>query len=328
MLSRKSLTSFLMSSALFMTFGASLQAQDMEDFKQRMADAAAMTKKDLGEALRQYLEIRILYAGPQVDYSLGRSYQRLYQCENAQYYFTQVMVAYDLPANDAIYTRAVKDYDAIATCDAWQKVYLTCAIPAGGYVMIDDERVSECWDRPFSLPDGEHTFRLVAADGTEHVIKHTAQSGAEDATINLTMPAEKVVEEKIVEITKSVEYKDRFHPALYWGLISGGVLFLAGSGWFSAMANHALIDVQRWDDTYVITNDETAKKKADDARDKVKLGNTLLYTSLGIGGALAITGVTLAIVNAISPKEVVESDISANITPFDGGVMMGLGLKF
>lgn len=328
MLSRKSVTSFLMSCALLMTFSASVQAQDMDDFKKRMADAAAMTKKDLSEALRQYLEIRILYAGPQVDYSLGRTYQRLYQCENAQYYYTQVMVAYDLPADDAIFSRAAKDYDAIATCDAWQKVYLTCAIPAGGHIMIDDQSINECWDRPFSLPDGEHIFKLVDADGTEHVVKQTTVSGGEDIKIDLAMPPKTVVEEKVVEITKTVEYKDRFHPALYWGLISGGVLFLAGSGWFSAMANHALVDVQRWDDAYVITNEPSAKKKADDARDKVKLGNTLLYTSLGIGGALAITGVTLAIINAVSPKEVVESDLSANVTPLDGGVMMGLGLKF
>jgi hypothetical protein len=328
MLSKKSVTSFLMSCALMMTFGASLQAQDMEDFKQRMADAAAMTKKDLSEALRQYLEIRILYAGPQVDYSLGRTYQRLYQCENAQYYYTQVMVAYDLPAEDATFSRAAKEYDTIATCDAWQKVYLTCAIPAGGYVMIDDQRINECWDRPFSLPDGDHTFKLVDADGKEHVVTQSTMSGGEDIRIDLAMPAQTVVEEKIVEVTKTVEYRDRFHPALYWGLISGGVLFLAGSGWFSAMANHALVDVQRWDDAYVITKEESAKKKADDARDKVKLGNTLLYTSIGIGSALAISGITLAIINAVSPKEVIEPDLSANITPLDGGVMMGFGLKF
>ena len=328
MLSRKSLTSFLLSGAIFMTLGASLQAQDMEDFKKRMADAAAMTKQDLGEALRQYLEIRILYAGPQVDYSLGRTYQRLHQCENAQYYFTQVMVAYDLSAEDPIYQRAVKDYDTIASCDAWQKVHLTCEIPKGGYVMIDDERIHECWDRPFSLPDGEHTFRLVSPDGKEHVVTHTATSASEDARIDLAIPPETIVEEKIVEQIKIVEQKDRFHPALYWGLISGGVLFLAGSGWFNAMAKDALIDVQRWDDAYIMIGDETAKKKADDARDKVKTRNALFYTSLGIGGALAISGVTLAILNAVSSDDAESSDMSANVAPTEGGVMMGVGLKF
>ena len=125
-----------------------------------------------------------------------------------------------------------------------------------------------------------------------------------------------------------MEQKDRFHPALYWGLISGGVLFLAGSGWFNAMAKDALIDVQRWDDAYIMIGDDTAKKKADEARDKVKTRNALFYSSLGIGGALAISGITLAILNAVSADDAESSEISANVAPTEGGVMMGVGLKF
>ena len=151
--------------ASLMAFSAVAQAQDMEEFKTRMGTAAAATKVDMNEALRQYLEIRIQYAGPEVDYSLGRAYQRMNQCSEAQYYFTQVMVAYDLPETNPIYKRAVNAYDEIADCESWQKVMVECSVPVGGHAVIDGEQLSECWDRAYSFKDGEHVIELVDKDG-------------------------------------------------------------------------------------------------------------------------------------------------------------------
>ena len=306
-------------------------AQDMEDFKNRMASAAAMMKEDASEALRQYLEIRVQYAGPEVDYSLGRAYQRLYQCEDSQHYYTQVMVAYELPDSNPIYKRATSAFDEIAPCAAWQKVKLTCAMPAGGYVQINNEKMSSCWDRPFSLPDGEHTFKLVGPDGKSKEITFKAQTGQPDAQLELALEAEKVEVERLVEVEKSYYYKDKFHPALYWGLIAGGLAVAGVGGVFYGMANAARTDEQKYSDLAVLyggqENDYTAKAEA--ANKDVQLNNILTYTMLGIGGGIAVTGIVLAIVNAVSDKELVEMEnVNAFVTPTDSGISMGFGVKF
>ena len=68
----------MLTSAILSSLSATAFAQEeVEDFKVRMADAAAMAKQDISEALRQYLELRVQFQGPQIDYSLGRAYQRL-----------------------------------------------------------------------------------------------------------------------------------------------------------------------------------------------------------------------------------------------------------
>ena len=73
----KTLKILLISVVMFGMFSSVAVAQDLEVFKTRMAEAAEMTKKDMSEALLKYLEIRADFAGPEVDYSLGRVYQRL-----------------------------------------------------------------------------------------------------------------------------------------------------------------------------------------------------------------------------------------------------------
>ena len=328
--------SLFCAAALLLGGVAPAYGQDMEDFRARMARAASMTREDMSEALRQYLEIRVQYAGPEVDYSLGRAYQRLFQCEEAQYYYSQVMVKYDLADDNVTYQRAVKDFDEIAHCVDWQKVYLDCAIPAGGHVLVGNERVNQCWGRPFALPDGEHIFKLVSEDGKEKVVTFTATSGAADARVALAFEVEQVMVEQVIESEQHFILRERFHPALYWGLITGGVLILGGGGGtFAALANRAQVDVERNEAKYAVllaTDEEramAARRRADDARDRVKLNNTLMYTSFGVGGALVITGVTLAVISAVSPRVRVEkTNVEAFVSPSAGGLMMGFGMSF
>ncbi|MCL2325235.1 MAG: hypothetical protein FWC40_01840 [Proteobacteria bacterium] len=322
--------------ALLLAGVAPAYGQDMEDFKARMARAASMTQENMSEALRQYLEIRAKYAGKEVDYSLGRTYQRLFQCEEAQYYYEQVMIKYDLPDDDPIYQRAVKDFDQIAHCRDWQKVYLDCAIPAGGHVLIGSERVNQCWERPFALSDGEHTFKLVSETGREKVVTFAAKSGAADARIALAFDVEQVVVEQVIATEQHFVLQERFHPALYWGLITGGVLIMGGGGGgFAALSNRALVDVERNEVKYEVLlatepdRANAAKQRANEARDRVKLHNTLMYTSFGVGGALVVTGVTLAVISAVSPRVRVEkTNVEAFVAPSAGGLMMGFGMSF
>ena len=323
----------LLMSAILAGIGTNVCAQEIAEFKTRMADAAAMTKQDLSEALRQYLEIRVQYSGPEIDYSLGRAYQRMSQCTEAQNYYTQVMVNYNLPENNPIYQRAVKDFDAISDCTSWQKFYLDCEIPAGGYVMIDEERVNTCWKRPYALSPGEHKFVLVSADGKQEVVTVKAVNSKPDEHVKLALKrVEKVEVEKRVEVEKTYEVKDKFHPALYWGLMVGGAALIAGGGFFSAYANHAYADEKEYAYKHALFDtptDNTYQKKADDAHDKVKLGNALMYSFIGVGGAAVATGVALAIVNAVSEKERVETgDVSAYAAPLSDGVSMGIHLNF
>ncbi|MBO4349383.1 MAG: hypothetical protein J6A01_00355 [Proteobacteria bacterium] len=320
----------LLLSAIFAGIGSSAYAQEMEEFKARMADAAAMTKQDLSEALRQYLEIRVQFSGPEVDYSLGRAYQRMNQCKDAQQYYTQVMVNYNLPETNSIYQRAVKAFDEISNCDAWQKFYLECEIPTGGYVMIDEERIGTCWQRPYSLAPGDHKFMIVDASGKSETVNVKAALSKPDEHVKLAIHRVETVEvEKRVEIEKTYEMKEKFHPALYWGLMLGGAVLVAGGGFFSAYANHAYSDEKDYAYKYAIWGDDSYKKKADDAHDQVKLGNTLMYTFVGIGGAAAITGAVLAIVSAVSEKERVEvNDVSAYASPLQDGVSFGIHMNF
>ena len=309
-------------------------AQDREEFKARMAEAASVMKTDVSEALRMYLEIRTVFAGAEVDYSLGRAYQRLGQCENAKFYYTQVMVAYELSETSAIYQRAVSAFDEISSCDAWQKVNLKCEIPVDGYVMVDNERLSSCWDRPFSMSDGEHTFKVVAPDGRENVKTLSFQSGNAPQNLSLFIEPEIVEVDKTVEIEKQVEVRERFHPGLYWGLIAGGVAVVGIGGIFGALANDARVDEQKWADymgVYGTSPDKynDYKKKRDSAHDDVKRNHALMYSFIGVGAAVAATGVALAIVSAVSDKAAVENDtVSTYVMPNRDGVFMGIRWQF
>ena len=120
----KSSIKILLMSAIPLSVSTTASAQEAVDFVARMAEVAAVAKQDLPEALRQYLELRVHFESPDLDYSIGRTYQRMNQCKEAQHYLTQVMVNYNISETSPAYQRAVQDFDKIADCDTWQKFYL------------------------------------------------------------------------------------------------------------------------------------------------------------------------------------------------------------
>lgn len=316
-------------------FSAAAQAQDMEEFKKRMGAAAIATKVDMNEALRQYLEIRVQYAGPEIDYSLGRAYQRMNQCEKAQYYFTQVMVAYDLPEDNPVYTLAVNAFDEIASCGAWQQVTVECSVPVGGRLVIDGEQLSECWDRPYSLNDGEHKMELIDKDGKKIEKIITTKSGEEPTKVEIAFPAEVKEFEKVVEVENVVTEEEKFHPALYWGLIAGGAAVVAIGGFLNGYAGDAKVDEQMYAYMHALSTSEKNReyyaKKRDDAHNSVKARNIAMYTLIGVGSAAVISGAALAIVSAVSGKERVAVDddrVKAYFSPSADGVAFGLGMNF
>lgn len=300
-----------------------LAEPDLEAYKQRMEQAAAKSKAgELTSALVDYLEIRVSYAGPEVDYSLGRMYQRLYQCTQAQHYYTQLMMAYDLANNHPIYQRAIEGYDQIAACQSWGTVQVTCTgADDASWIEIDGEKLGQCWGRPYHLPAGEHVFALKSASGKQ-VEKKLSVADQTKETLTLELPKDVAVKTKEIKVTEEYILKERFAPELYWGLIVGGTAVMGVGGVFAALAYKDMVDVQKFED-------RQNKERAQKARDGVKLNKILTYSALGVGGALAASGITLAIISALSDKErVAVNNTTAYIAPSPDGVMLGFGMQF
>ena len=243
------------------------------------------------------------------------------------------MVTYNLPEKNPIYQRAVKAYDEIASCGDWQKVYLDCEIPAGGYVLIDGERVAACWERAYSFSPGEHVVKLVDAKGKTKEVKHKAVNGSKEQRIHLAFDVEQVEIEKVVKEEHTYYMKETFSPHLYWGLIGGGLALVAGGMGFLAMAHNAKYEEQ--DFAYKASAAKTPQEfedlsaERDKAMSRVKTGNALMGTFVGIGGAVAATGAVLAILNHVWGKERVEmTDVSAYVSPSQDGVAMGIHMNF
>ena len=68
----------------------------------------------------------------------------------------------------------------------------------------------------------------------------------------------------------------------------------------------------------------------EDNIDKVKAMNIATYTLVGIGGAMAVSGAVLAILNALSDRERVEvtSDVNAYAASSVDGVSLGFSMNF
>jgi len=349
-----------------MLVGSSTYAQetDGEDFNRRMSEAAATAKKDLNDALVQYLEIRTKYANESIDYSLGRIYQRLGQCENAQASFSSVLSSYNLDDMNPIFQRTIKDFDDLNDCAKWQKIYLDCTTIPDAYITIDNDRIGACPSRPISLPDGDHTIKIIAPDGREGVENIKTGSGKMDKKVPLALPPEKVLPkiatiEKKVEVAHNFVEKHKFHPALYWGLIAGGVAIMGTGGIFGVIAqkahgdeikynektsiiqsnldhkeNFIAADNQAVEDYFNGLNNEfqDLRDKAEDAKNKASLNKTLSLTMVGIGAAVTVTGVALAIVDIVSEKTLVEVENKdapkAFFAPSPEGFSMGVAMTF
>lgn len=236
-----------------------------------------------------------------------------------------------VPDTHPIFTRTVGTYDEIATCENWQKVVLSCDMPAGGYIMLDNDRVNTCWSRPVSLADGEHVIKLVSADGKKEVVKKiTAKSGKPDLKLKLAFEKEKVEVVKKEKVETSYVLKERFDPVLYWSLIAGGAVVAGTSGVFFGLAHRANKDEVKFADLYAVSGDPQDADKAEDARNKVKSYSAASYALLGIGCAAAVSGAVLAVLSAVSDKEKVPLDdgVTATVVPSADGISLGIGWRF
>ena len=331
---------------LLLCFAAtgSLCAQEEEEiatYKANMAQAVQLFNEgNLTQSLQIYLEqrARLVDIPPtEIDYSLARTYQKLYQCKDASEYYNKILTNPDLSPEDDIFERAVQGYDEISECANWSKVTVKCSVDVDHILYIDNNPLGQCWNRPYSVPAGKHRFSIKTGDGRETKGFLTLKDG-EDSEIKLTVaPLEKIVEKKIdkgVDVSTEGESKDKFSPHLYWGLIAGGALLAGGSGYFAAMSYSGAYDL-------LLAKSTNAGQEAEDAASsKIKTGNMLTGVFAGVGGALALTGAALAIVNVVlknkapattnettTEEESIE-DVQAFVSPTSDGGVVGFGFQF
>ncbi len=280
--------------------------QDPAEYKRQLDAAAEIIKAgDLPASLLAYLEIRSKFSGPEVDYSLGRVYQRLHQCDEAKLFYLFVMNSYNLDEGSQLFTRSANYFNDLFDCDGWSQVEVRCS-PADATLFIDGESVGPCFSRPYRLPGGEHVFRLEAK-GEAPVEKRLSVKDGERKKVELVIETAKV-EERIVEVPVEVAVGGGSTSWLGWGLISGGAAVLVASGYFSAMGYSALGDVQRAADR----GDVQGRKSAED---EVSTAKILTGVSLGVGAACVATGLVFVLLDAFGSGESDSGGVALGVQP-------------
>jgi hypothetical protein len=289
---------------MVLTTFSELRAQsDPEEYK-RQLDAATevYNSGDLSLALIAYLEVRSRFSGPEVDYSLARTYHRLHQCVSARTFYAYVMNSYDLPEKNPLYQRAANYFDELYSCDQWGQVELECSTQ-DGVLSVNGEKLGACMKSVYQLPAGMYKFSLEKA-GLPAVEQSVDVSDGSMAKVKLELPSHEVVE-RIVEVPAPVLVEQSSTNWLVWGLIGGGGLLLASSAYFNAAGYSAMVDVQKAADR----GDLSARKSAED---DVSTQQVLTGVTFGVGLAVLATGVTFAILDAVSEPEV-ETDTGVSL---------------
>ena len=315
------LWSALIAGALVCGVSAGAEAQDAEDeYKNRIEAATAIYKSgDLRSALIAYLEVRSRFSGPELDYSLARTYHRLYQCGDALQFYGGVMSDYGLAEDNPLFTKAAGYYTELINCEQWGSVQIDCS-DAGATLYINDEMTGACMNRSYTMPEGTYRFRLEAT-GTEPVEESLRVENGARETLSLALEA-KVVE-KIVEVP--VEVPTDGGGSINWGawsLVGGGAVMLTAAAYFNAAGYDSMVDVQRAADA----GDNAARRSAED---DVALNQVLTGVFFGVGLAAVAGGATWLIIDSLddgSDESAAQLDISAG--PLDGGGAVTLRATF
>ena len=259
-----------------------------DDYRTALDEATAIYKLgDYSAALFAYLEVRSKFGGPEIDYSLARTYHKLYRCEDAQTFYLFVMNTYDLPEEDALFQRAAKYYEELLSCPDYGQVTLECS-DLGASLMVNGEPIGTCPSKPFQMPDGDYTFTLSNSEGEKVEDRVVVASGASERVV-LELP-EKVVTETI-EVPVEVGVKKETNW-LAWSLVGVGAASLTASAFTNSLGYAAMADVQKAADE----GDSSARQQAED---DVAMQQMLTGITFGVGLAAAGTGVVLLILDSL-----------------------------
>lgn len=188
--------------------------------------------------------------------------------------------------------------------------------------------------RTVGLTAGEHLVVVEAAGFAPDTRTVTVRAG-EEATLALTLTAlptpVPVVEvpPPVVEPPPVVAHPaaaaSPWSPVLPWTLLGGGVaVALTGVG-MHVWAMEAADDTSTYGSPVEGMSDDVRRKKFEDADDAMQLRGTLAYVFYGVGGAAAVAGSVLLILDATRP---VPSGVAVSPLALPGGAGVSVGGGF
>lgn len=315
---------WVMSLALVAALGLAMTPQsahaqsDEELFQNMMKKASDLyNAEDYTAALIAYLEVKSRFGSPVVDYSLGRTYQQLYQCDKAMAFYMIVMNDYDLRDDDKLFEKSANYYNELNSCERWGKVDVTCESP-NAQLYIEDKPMGRCMSGIYRMREGKYTFK-IEAEGVDAVEIDTRVEDGSSEAISLKLPP--VIKEVIKEVPVDTGGQpiDDGPNWLAWGLVGGGVAMLIAGGFTNAAGFSDLRDAQKFADA----GDDAGKQ---DALDSANLNKILTGVFLGVGVAAAGTGLTLAIIDMLDDgsesPEAGDVEVGAGVTGNGGTIFL------
>ncbi len=277
-------------------------AQNAEetDFAERMNKAASILKNgDKWEALEAYLSIASLYSAPALSYSLGRTYQRLYQCTSALDHYYKVLTTEGIAQDSPVYTRTVKALDEMASCVDWGSLTIRCNARQA-VLSIDDELIGFCKSKSvFKLPSGPHRVFVKGKDGEFKQSVNIVDGKQEELLVDIEPAVEP--ELKIQVEPHHYRYRSAIHPAIQWSLIGTGAAALIGSGFAFAYAYDSKVSAKN-------ALHDFDRNAYESSRDDMDVAKYTAWTLVGVGGVLVLSGLSVWIANLIMDDEVEEFD--------------------
>lgn len=239
-------------------------------------------------ALLQLGEFNVIW------YQIARTYARENKCIEAYDAFNQVSKAPILddegftPEAIAAFTETgLKELDA--QCSS--KVRFTCT-PADTKLSIDGGVEFDCNSNEIKLVPGKHAVYARTSFGFNSITVSTSAGQVKDAKVEVVNYEDIALKGGMT--VEELEKKSKIFKITGYTLLGAGIVGAGVSGGLMAYFNYDYLD--KFDNQQ---NDTTEIQKLTDLREKRQKDLILTYSFLAVGGAMAVTGAVLLIVDAV-----------------------------
>jgi len=194
----------------------------------------------------------------------------------------------------------------------WARVVVE---PEGAEVTVDG--VTFAAPRTIGLAVGAHAVRIAAA-GCQPVtatlevpapqaVLASYRLAAEPAPVEPPAPEPEpapliIAPEPGPDLTVRSGGESPWSPVLPWTLLGGGVALVAVGGGMHGWAIQAADDTSKYANPVEGLSDADRKSRFDQANEDMRLRGTLAYVFYGVGGAAAVTGAVLLILDAVDDE--------------------------
>ncbi len=184
----------------------------------------------------------------------------------------------------------------------WVRLAVTAPRPAA--VTVDGVAVAV--PRTLGLTAGGHRLRASApgALALDTVLDPTTLGESHRAAFELrAVPASSDAPPPSAAVDAAAPPQpNRLPGILGWSLVGGGVALLAVGGGMHAWAAAAADDTERYAAPIPNLPEDTRRQRFEQANDDMKLRGTVAYVCYGLGGAAAVAGATLLVLDATRPE--------------------------